>query len=131
MVKKWIVMIILSVMLICGCVVESIYVNKAFDSLIFSLENFQHELDSHENNIDKSVYIEKAKNIHNKWHKKVSVLKCLIWHSGIKDVEVGLAKVEVYIEENDYTEASAEISSLIDYLEHYSDDFSISIENIF
>lgn len=131
MVKKWIVMIVLSVLLLTGCIIESIYVNKSFDSLITSLENFQLELDKHENNIDKSVYIVKAKNIHQKWHKKVRVLKCLIWHSGIKDVEIGLARVEVYIEENDYTEASAEISALVDYLEHYSDDFSISLENIF
>ena len=101
------------------------------NSLISSLENFQQELDEHENNIDKATYIVKAKDIHENWHKKVKVLKCLIWHSGIKDVEIGLARVEVYIEENDYTEASAEISSLVDYLEHYSDDFSISLENIF
>ena len=59
------------------------------------------------------------------------MLKCLIWHTGIKDVEIGLARISVYIEENDYTEASAEVLSLVDYLTHYSDDFRISWENIF
>ena len=131
MVKKWIVMIVLIIVLIVGCVIESIYVNKSFDNLVIELETFQKKLDSNEENIDKTVFVSEAKNIHKKWHKKVKVLKCLIWHTGIKDVEIGLARVEVYIEENDYTEASAEISSLVDYLEHYSDDFSISWENIF
>lgn len=131
MVKKWIVMIVLIIVLIVGCVIESIYVNKSFDNLVIELETFQTKLDSNEESIDKTVFVSEAKSIHKKWHKKVKVLKCLIWHTGIKDVEIGLARVEVYIEENDYTEASAEISSLVDYLEHYSDDFSISWENIF
>ena len=38
MVKKWIIMIVLTLILLGGCVVESIYVNKAFDNLISSLE---------------------------------------------------------------------------------------------
>ena len=131
MVKKWIVMILLIVALVVGCVVESIYVNKSFDELVESLETLQVELDSSQDKIDLEKFIIKADSIHKKWHKRVKVLKCLIWHTGIKDVEVGLARIEVYIKENDYTEASAEISSLIDYLEHYSDDFRISWENIF
>lgn len=131
MVKKWIVMISLIVLLVAGCIFESIYVNNSFDNLIDSLEQFQEELENHEETINTEYFIQKAKTTHEKWHKKVKVLKCLIWHSGIKEVEIGLARVEVYVEENDYKEAAAEISSLIDYLEHYSDDFSISFENIF
>ena len=69
--------------------------------------------------------------IHDDWHKRIGVLKCLIWHTGIKDVEVGLAKISVYVEENEYTDAFSEIASLIDYLAHYLDDFRISAENIF
>ena len=131
MVKKWIIMICLMIVLGVGCVVESIYVNESFDNLVDSLEQLQTELDSTKEKVDEPYLFEKADKIHKSWHKRVKVLKCLIWHTGIKDVEVGLARIEVYIKENDYTEATAEISSLIDYLEHYSDDFSISWENIF
>ena len=129
--KKWIVMIVLFVLLIIGCVMESIFVNKSFDHLIDSLEELQIELDLNEENINKESLSRKAEHIHEDWHKKVKILKCLIWHTGIKDVEIGLARISVYIDENDYTEASAEVLSLIDYLTHYSDDFSISWENIF
>lgn len=130
MVKKWIIMSVLAIVLTVGCVVESIYVNKSFEYLINSLESLQIELTENKEKIDTKELIDKSFSIHENWHKRVKVLKCLIWHTGIKDVEVGLARVSVYISENDYAEASAEVSSLIDYLSHYSDDFVISWENI-
>ena len=131
MVKKWIIMISLIIILIVGCILESTYVNNSFDNLIERLETFQIKLDKNKENIDLDDNIFESKQIHNEWHKRVDLLKCLIWHTGIKDIEVGLARISIYIEENDYTEASAEISSLVDYLKHYSSDFDISWENIF
>ena len=131
MVKKWIIMISLIVILIVGCILESTYVNNSFDDLIIKLENFQIKLDKNKESINLEDNIFESKQIHNEWHERVDLLKCLIWHTGIKDIEVGLARISIYIEENDYTEASAEISSLVDYLKHYSSDFDISWENIF
>lgn len=131
MVKKWIVMIVLAILLVVGCVIESSYVKKSLTWLINSLETLQIEITQQKEKIDEEEFVALAYEIHEDWHDKVNVLKCLIWHSGIKDVEIGLARIAVYIKENDYTEASAEIASLIDYLAHYLDDFSISTENIF
>lgn len=124
-------MISLSVVLVFGCVIESGYINKSFDWLINSLETIQIELTENKDKIDTDKFIKDIYNLHNDWHKKVKVLKCLIWHTNIKDVEVGLARISVYIRENDYTEAYAEIASLIDFSAHYLDDFRISAENIF
>lgn len=131
MVKKWIVMICLAILLAVGCVFESLYVHKSLNWLINSLESLQIELSENKENINTDKFINDANEIHLKWHKKVKLLKCLIWHTGIKDVETGLARIAVYIEENEYTEAYAEIASLIDYLAHYLDDFRIAVENIF
>lgn len=131
MVKKWIIMLSLAVALVFGCIVESRYVNKSFEWLINSMETLQIVATENKENIDTDEIIKLSYSIHNEWHKKVKVLKCLIWHTGIKDVEIGLARIAVYIEENDYTEAYAEIASLIDYSAHYLDDFRISSENIF
>lgn len=131
MVKKWIVMIVLTIILIAGCIAESFYVNKSFDWLINSLETVQIELTENKDKIDTEEFIEDIYSLHNEWHKKVKLLKCLIWHTNIKDVEIGLARISVYIEENNYTEAYAEIASLIDFSAHYLDDFRISTENIF
>ena len=131
MVRKWIIMIVLSVILVFSCIFESTYVNRSFDWLINSLETIQIELAESKDKIDTEKFIDDTYNLHNEWHKKVKLLKCLIWHTNIKDVEVGLARISVYVEENNYTEAYAEIASLIDFSAHYLDDFRISSENIF
>lgn len=131
MVKKWIIMISLSAILVFGCIFESNYVNRSFDWLINSLETIQIELTENKDKIDTEKFIDDTYNLHNEWHKKVKLLKCLIWHTNIKDVEIGLARISVYVEENNYTEAYAEIASLIDFSAHYLDDFRISSENIF
>ena len=131
MVKKWITMIILSIILIVGCIIESIYVNRTFNWLINSLETIQIEITENKEHCDTDELIHKTYDLHDKWHKKTKILKCIIWHTGIKDVEIGLARIAVYIQENDFTEAYAEIASLIDYCAHYLDDFCISTENIF
>jgi len=131
MVKKWIIMICLSIALVVGCLIESHYVNSSFNWLVNSLETLQIELAQNKENIDDEKYVKFAYSIHNEWNEKARVLKCLIWHSGVKDVEIGLARTCVYISENNYTEAYAEIAALIDYLSHYLKDFSVSTENIF
>ena len=131
MVRKWIIMISLSIVLVFGCILETSYVNRSFDWLINSLETIQIDLSENKDKIDTDEFIEDIYNLHNSWHEKVKVLKCLIWHTNIKDVEVGLARISVYIEENDYTEAYAEIASLIDFSAHYLDDFRVSSDNIF
>ena len=130
MVKRWIVMGVLSVVLVFGCIFESIYVHNSFDWLINSLESLQIELAESKDKIDTEDFVVKSNQIHDDWHRKVVPLKCLVWHTGIKDVETGLARISVYIQENDYTEAYAEIATLIDSTAHYLDDFAVSVENI-
>ncbi len=131
MVKKWIVMISLAIMMVVSCIFESLYVNKSFNWLINSLETVQIEITENKDKIDTDYFIKQIYTLHNKWHNKVKILKCLIWHTNIKDVEIGLARIAVYIEENNYTEAYAEIAALIDFVAHYLDDFRVSVENIF
>ena len=130
MVKKWIIMLIIAILLTVGCIFESKYVNNSFNWLINSLETLQIDLTENSDNIATDELIKESYDLHIKWHDKVKFLKCLIWHTNIKDIEIGLARISVYIEENDYTEAYAEIASLIDFIAHYLDDFRISAENV-
>ncbi len=123
-------MILIAVSLVVGCIFESRYINKSFDWLINSLESLQIEITENKDSIDTEEFVNDSYSIHENWHIKTKVLKCLIWHTWVKDIELSLAKISVYISENDYTEASAEIASLIDYCAHYSDDFQISGENV-
>lgn len=131
MVKKWIIMIIIVLIVAGGCVFESLYINNSFINLKSVLVEQKAKIEAvpeeelFESGLDKEI-----KQLHDSWHTKVPVLKCLIWHSGVKDVEVGMSRIQTYIKENEKTEALAEINSLIDYLRHYSEDFTITIENI-
>lgn len=131
MVKKWVIMTILAIILIVSSVYESKYINASMSGLINSLETLQIELTENKEKIDSENLIKKSYQIHNEWHDKLSKLKCLLWHTGLKDIEVGLARIAVYIEENDYTESYAEVACLIDYLAHYLDDFKVTLDNIF
>lgn len=128
--KKWIVMIVISALLVVGCIFESRFINSSIDELSSNLKILQTKLDDSKDKIDYEEFVSLSENIHENWHNKLSGLKCLIWHSWVKDAEVGMARITVYISENDYTEASAEIASLQDYLAHYKSDFEFSIENI-
>lgn len=131
MVKKWIIMIVIIAVLIVGCVLESNYVNNAFIFLEDKLKSYKSTIEAtSEENLDSEENLETISNLHDEWHGKVKGLKCLIWHSGVKDVEVGLSRIQTYTKENDKTETLAELNSLIDYLQHYSEDFTITIENI-
>ena len=130
MVRRWIIMIVLIFILTAGCIFEFKYVNNSFNWFINSLETLQIQLTQTKDKIDTEENIKYAYKIDEEWHDKVQNLKCLIWHSGIKEIEIGLARVAVYVKENDYKEASAEIAALIDYSAHYLDDFTISDENL-
>ena len=130
MVKRWIIMIVIFVALVVGGIIETTYTQNTFKWLVNSLEAYEIELIENKAKVDEQKLIEKIYNIDNEWNKRVKGLKCLVWHSGVKDIEVGLARVAVYVEENNFTEAYAETAALIDYSVHCLDDFMITIENI-
>lgn len=130
MVKKWIIIIVIMVGLALGCYYEHKYVNKAFENMVSSLTQFTIMLDKTEENIDTKENVDYLNNLHQSFHENEKVLKALIWHTGLKDVEVGISRILTYVKENDYTEALAETNALLDYCKHYSNDFEISLENI-
>lgn len=131
MVKKWIVILSLMILLGVGCVLEYRFVNNSFETLQDDLVEYKQMIESDKEHIDKEENVLFVQKVHEKWHKKTKILKALIWHTGIKDIEVGLSKIETYSSENDFTEALAELDSLLDYVSHYASDFKLAIENLF
>ena len=130
MVKKWITISVIFVALVVGCAFEYNYVNKSFDYLHNELASYRLMLEENEDHIDSQENITFIEELHESWHKKVAILKALIWHTGIKDIEVGLSRIKTYTEENNVEEARTELEALIDYVQHYSDDFDLSLGNI-
>ena len=130
MVKKWIIISLIAIILVVGCVLEYQYVNNTFDYLHDELLQYEKMIKRDEENINTEENIKYITMLHEKWDKKVKWLKALIWHTGIKDIEIGFGRIRTYTEENDYTETLAELQGLIDYLEHYKEEFTFTIENL-
>ena len=109
---------------------ESHYITASFNELVGELNQIKTELSLSPENIDKPEYIGRLVSLHDDWQEHTEVLKFFVWHTGIKDVEVGLSRITSYTEENNYTEAYVELNNLIDYCKHYSTDYRFSIQNI-
>lgn len=130
MVRKWIIILTIAVALVIGCVWETKFVNDSFDELVDNLYIYQTMLEKSGENINTVDNIAFIDGLHDNFHQTEKVLKALIWHTGLKDVEVGMSRILTYVQENDKTEALVETNALIDYCEHYSLDFSLLPENI-
>ena len=130
MVKKWIIISSIAILLVVSCILEYRYVNNTFNYLHDKLLKYETMLRLDEENIDSEENIKYITNLHEEWDHKVKGLKAIIWHTGIKDIEIGMARIKTYTEENDFKEALAELQGLIDYLENYKDEFTLTIENL-
>lgn len=75
--------------------------------------------------------IKLLKELHAEWTEKKKVLKIFVWHTNLKDVEVGLSRIQSYTAENDFTEAYTEIQNLIDFSKHFRQDYELNLQNIF
>lgn len=129
--KKLIAVIIFILIVICSGLIESNFIAKTFQFLEDELEHVMQMIAVDKENIDTEENINYMKNLHQQWKKKTKILKFFVWHTGIKEMEIGLARITSYIEENDYKETYVELNNLIDYSEHYKEDYRFSIENIF
>ena len=131
MTKKWVIVISIFAILVVGCVIEYRYVNSSFDTMAGNIEILRETLTDNKENIDIAEIEEYLNFLHEDFHEKEKVLKALIWHTGLKDVEIGISRIMTYCKNNDYVEAMAEANALFDYCSHYSQDFQLLIENIF
>ena len=130
MVKKWIVIISIILLLIAGCIFESTYISGAFKNFENRLIQAKSMLIEDDGAIDNSENIKFLQDIEDDFEKEIKGLKDLIWHTGLKEIVIGLSRVITYTEENNFTEAMTELNAVLDYLDTYVDDFVLSIENL-
>jgi len=131
MIKKWSIVIAILCALVVGCILEYRFVNNTFEEMTMHFENVLSMLDQNQEHIDNAELLDYLEKLHNDFHQKEKVLKALIWHTGLKDVEIGISRIITYAQNNEYVEAMAETNGLVDYCKHYGQDFKISWDNIF
>lgn len=130
MTKKLIVIIIFIIGIVVLGFFESHYILNSFDELSDKLVVIETTLSKTPDHIETEENITTLKDLHSHWQKHTKILKFFVWHTGIKDVEVGLSRITSYTEMNNYEEAYTELNNLIDYCNHYSEDYRFSIQNI-
>ena len=130
MVKKWIVMSVIILCIVGLCVGENLYIQDSFTFLKENLVQIQESLSVDTENINTQENILALENLHTEWRKRAKVLKTLVWHTGMKEVEINLSRILTYTKQNDYKEAEVELNALLDFSDHYMNDFTINLENI-
>lgn len=130
MIKKLIVIIVFIISIVGLGFFESSYILSSFDELSGKLNTIEQTLQQSPEHIDTKENIEALKGLHSHWQQHTKILKFFVWHTGIKDVEVGLSRITSYTEMNNFEEAYTELNNLIDYCNHYSEDYRFSIQNI-
>lgn len=130
MIKKIIAILAFISIIITIGFFESHYIISSFDELSDKLTVIEQTLELTPDSIDTEENIQTLKTLHKHWQKHTSILKFFVWHTGIKDVEVGLSRITSYTEMNNFEEAYTELNNLIDYCDHYSEDYKFSIQNI-
>ena len=131
MLKKWAIVLFIVASLIVGCALEYRFVNGTFEDMTLHFEHVQTMLEENQSHVDTQEILNYLDDLHDDFHEKEKVLKALIWHTGLKDVEIGISKIAAYAKNNNFDEAIAETKSLVDYCRHYGQDFKLSWENIF
>jgi len=121
---------IVFVLLIVSCILENFYITNSFNRLDEKLVIAKQMLEEDDGAIDNEENIKYLKSIENDWDKNIKGLKSVIWHTGLKEIEIGLSRVITYTEENNFTEAMTELNAVRDYLDTYEDEFKLSLENL-
>ncbi|MCR5553558.1 MAG: DUF4363 family protein [bacterium] len=128
--KKWAVMIVIILLIVGLCVFESIYIQNSFTYLYGELVKFEEKISEDENNIGSEENVAIIKDLHSSWQRRSDNLKMIVWHTGMKEVEINLSRIQSYVITNNFEEAIVELNALKDFCLHYKDDFIITIENI-
>ena len=129
--SKWVIVVCIIAALVVGCLLEYKFVNNTFENMTAHFEDVKTMLDQNQEHVDTEQILNYLEDLHSDFHKKEKVLKSLIWHTGLKDVEIGISRIISYAQNNEYVDAVAETNGLIDYCKHYGQDFKISWDNIF
>jgi len=128
--KKWVVMLGIILTIVGVCLIEHKFIQDSFEYLLNEMNKVEAAIVEDEDNINTARNINLLESVHATWKEKSKVLKMIVWHTGIKEVEVNLSRLTSYVNLNNSEEALVELHQLEDFCKHYKDDFVISLENV-
>lgn len=99
-------------------------INKTNNNLCELKENL-------ENKKDKKEILKKIDDIDAQWKKHSEVLVCFIEHNELEKVDTNFVACKSFVKTEDYNLAMAKLEEAVFVLEHISEKYALSLENIF
>ena len=127
MYKEIIVSILVVVLIITGDILTQRYTRKSVEDLKEKLSNLKIYLE--EENSDEVV--KKTQEISNTLEQVHNVLAYYIEHDEIEKMETNFTACKSYVFTGEYSEATAELEKTKFVLDHITDKYSFTLENIF
>lgn len=124
MVKSFITVIVSILLFIGGAIAEKTVVKNTFDELHREFGIFEDKLK------EENATVEDALNIQQFWIERKEKLHIFIPHSEIKELDLWLAEMIIYVEIGDYDEARAKITVAKELVEQIPKTFGMRTENV-
>ena len=125
MYKETIIIIIIIILIILGDIITQKYTEKTVSEISIGLYELKDYISQ-----NKEEKYKKIENIEEKWDKKSETLAYYIEHDELEKVETYLAGYKSYVETHDKDMALSDLDKTEFILEHISNKYKFTIENI-
>ncbi len=124
MVKSLVSMILVSIVLFAGSILESSYVKNQFEDFHSVLEILYEKVD------DNSATKDDVYAVQNHWLEKKRILHAFIPHNEIKEIDLWLAETVTLVRDKEWNDAISKVEVLKELTEQIPKTFVLSWENI-
>ena len=129
MIKELIISIFIIILIFVGDAVTQNYTKESVEEVSIGLKELREEL------IENDIKFEKVKDaidkIHDNWDNKYEKLAYYIEHDELEKVHTSIVKMKSYVENENFSEAMAELEEGKFVIEHIQEKNSFNLQNIF
>ena len=124
MVKSIVSMICVAIILVCGALYESSFINRQFTELDQVLEVLYTKVE------EQTAVKEDVLSIQENWINKKKYLHIFIPHTEIKEMDLWLSEAVTLVEDKEWADAISKVEVLRELTEQIPKTFTVRIENI-
>lgn len=128
--KETVICIIIVILIVIGNIVTQNYTIDSVRELTNKLTEVKSEFSKNESDISKDNIKEKIKDVEDSWNSRHDKLAYFIEHDELEKVETYLAGYKSYVETHDKDMALSDLDKTEFILEHISNKYKFTIENI-
>ena len=131
MVKKIIIFIFLSIILIGVSIGEQLFIDNTINTMLKHIDSFETTIIENENNLNSQNVLAKFYKIENYWENRESTMAFFVDHKNISNIGQGLVRLIAALEENDYTLSKTEIYLLREVAFVFKKMSTFNVHNVF